>query len=194
MGPDFFTVLKLERRPWIDLDQLKQNYQQRTFATHPDRSETGEAAPEDFTIITEAYRVLSSPRLRLQHLLGLEGDAQSTSEPAPVPQALSDLFMKAAQLVNEIDSVLQKREHTTSGLGKSLLQRELTDIRIRTSALVNNLETHYADAVNGLRTVDAEWTRNRAQAVREIKPLVQRFAFLERWLNQLREKEFQLSS
>ena len=193
MGPDYFAVLQFERRPWIDPDQLKREYQQRTFAAHPDRSKKA-AADVDFAAITEAYRVLNSPRLRLQHLLALEGDSQSRGEPTPVPCALSELFMQAAQLVAAINSFLQKREQTSSTLGKSLLQSELAGLRGRIGLLLRNLETQYAEALNDLRTVDEAWPKNRDRAVAEIKPLTQRFAFLERWLDQLREKDFQLSS
>jgi len=194
MGPDYFAVLQFERRPWIDLDELKQRYQQRTLAAHPDRTKTAEIGGQDFAIITEAYRVLSSPRLRLQHLLALERDAQSNKGPTPVPKTLSDLFMNAAQLVRETDSLLQKRSQASSTLGRSLLQSELSDLRNRTGDLVRNLETRQADALNDLRTVDMAWAADRGQVVEEIESLAQRFAFLDRWLGQLREKEFQLSS
>jgi len=193
MGSDYFAVLKFERRPWIDLDQLKHEYQQRTLAAHPDRSKTADA-DVDFAMITEAYRALNSPRLRLQHLLALEGDSQSRGEPTAVPGELSNLFMEAAQLVGEVNSFLQKREQASSTLGKSLLQPELAGLRGRIDVLLRKLDTQYAEALNDLRTVDEAWPSNRAHAVTEIKPLAQRFAFLERWLDQLREKEFQLST
>lgn len=193
MGPDFFAVLKQKRRPWIDSDQLKQEYQQRTFAAHPDRTK-GADADVDFATITEAYRVLNSPRLRLQHLLALEDNDQPRNEPIAVPSALSDLFMQAAQLVGEIDALLQKREQTSSTLGKSLLQSQLADVRTRATALVKTLEMHYAGALNDLRAVDQTWAKDRNQAVVQVRSLTEQFAFLERWLDQMREKEFRLSS
>src|SRR5438477_9420256 len=67
---DHFAVLGQPRRPWLDLDQLKQQYQQLTFELHPDRPKGG-ADQADFAAVTEAYRVLSNPRLRVHHLLSL---------------------------------------------------------------------------------------------------------------------------
>ena len=191
---DYFAVLRLERRPWIDSDQLKEEYQQHTFASHPDRKKTGDSGAVDFATITEAYRVLNSPRLRLQHLLGLEGENEPDGESVQVMTALSDLFMNAARLVSEIDALLQKREKASSTLGKSLLQSELANTEARTGALVQQLETYYADALNDLQKADAAWTTDRGRALEEVRPLVQRFAFLERWIDQLREKQFQLSN
>ena len=192
MGSNYFAVLQVERRPWIESDQLKQEYQLRTFALHPDRNKTGDSRAVDFAAVTEAYRVLNSPRLRLQHLLSLEGEKPPGGEPAQVTTELSDVFMNAARLAGEIDALLQKREKTNSTLGKSLLQSELANTQARTNTLLQDLETYYADAMTDLRKADAAWTTDRVHALEQIRTLVQRFAFLERWIEQLREKQFQL--
>ena len=191
---DHFAVLRLPRRPWLDPDQIKEQYQQLTRASHPDRSRGDDRNDSAFAAITEAYRVLSSPRLRLQHLLELEGNTDSTIEAAQVATDLSDIFLSAATLAREIDALLQKRDQATSTLGKSLLQSELGTVRGRAEALLQQLEGLYAGAMDELQQIDQTWTSDNPTSLGGSRQLAQRFAFLERWIDQLREKQFQLSN
>ena len=188
MGFDYFAVLRQPRRPWLDPDQLKQDYQRLTFERHPDRAD-GVDDGSDFAEITEAYRVLSNPKLRLQHLLSLEAPVSQTPE---VPSEMADLFMNTAALANEIDRLLQRRDATASALAKSMLQNEIAAIQQRAEAALTKLNQLYGDALADLQQLDARWIKDRPQTVPELNTLAQRFGYLDRWIGQLREKQFQL--
>ena len=132
---DHFAVLGQPRRPWLDLDQLKQQYQQMTLDLHPDRPKTN-AEASDFSAVTDAYRVLSNPRLRLRHLLDLNPNESSTTRTSDVPAELTDTFMEAATLVREID-VHRKKLEQTGGVRPLSFRSELmkcsSDWRISTT-------------------------------------------------------------
>jgi curved DNA-binding protein CbpA len=186
---DHFAVLHQPRRPWLDPDQLKREYQRLTITQHPDRQEQGNRL--DFASINEAYRVLSNPRLRLNHLLNLNNDANATTA---VPADMADLFMQAAALVQGIVGLLQKRDGAASALSKSLVEAEMADHRERGNRLLQQLDTLYGTALEDLRRADQSWLKNPAEVIDELTRLAHRFGYLDRWINQLKERQFQLSS
>ena len=190
MGPDYFSVLGQQRRPWLDLERLKQEYQRLTFARHPDRTD-GVDEGSDFGEINEAFRVLSNPKLRLQHLLSLE---TQISQPTAVPAEISDAFMDTASLVNEIDRLLQRRDAATSALAKSVILPEVTALQDRARAALEKLHELQDDALDDLQRLDEYWTAGHAEAASQLGKLAHRFGYLDRWIGQLREKQFRLAN
>ena len=190
MGSDYFAVLRQARRPWLDPDQLKREYQRLTFERHPDRTDDVDEG-SDFAETTEAYRVLINPKLRLQHLLSLEAPVSDHSE---VPAEIADVFMNTASLVNELDRLLQRRETTTAALARSMLATEIKAIQQRAGAALHDLDKLHADALDKLQQLDQRWDNDRAGTAPELGKLAQRFGYLDRWIEQLREKQFQLST
>jgi curved DNA-binding protein CbpA len=195
---DYFAVLRFSRRPWLDPEKLKEEYQRLTLEYHPD-TKVGRSAPPGrdpspptFAEVNEAYRVLSNPKLRLQHLLGLETSA--SSDATSVPAELMEPFMQTATVVRDADSMLQKLRGATNALSKSLLRSEVVSLQERTVLMLNDLQDAYDLAIENLRQLDEVWMSNRSEAVEQLANLSRRFAYLERWLEQLRERQFQLSS
>jgi len=98
---DYFALLRQPRKPWLDSENLKEQYQQLTLSEHPDLQSDGRAeAVPTFAAITEGYRILNNPRLRLKHLLTLEGNAPAPS--ATVPAEVTDLFSETGAIVRDI--------------------------------------------------------------------------------------------
>jgi curved DNA-binding protein CbpA len=195
---DHFAVLDQPRRPWLNPDRLKQKYQQLALNEHPDRKGRRTEAPPTleeptFADITEAYRVLSNPKLRVNHLLSLSGE-DIDFETASVTTELADIFMGAATLVLEIDALLQKRQAATSALGKSLLKSEVAASQTQLKKLLEQLDQLHSDSIRDLQKADRAWKKNPSETAAELRKLAQRFGYLERWMGQLREKQFQLSS
>jgi curved DNA-binding protein CbpA len=187
---DYFVVLEQPRRPWLDPGELKQKHQQLTLVAHPDRPSSDRVAM-DFAAINEAYRVLSDPKQRLQHLLRLKEHEPSASQ--SIPNELLELFGKIGSLVQEIDSLLEKVRTTDSALGKSLLQPNILKARERAGELVDESEKLYENALEYLRKLDKSWEEQPLEVLDELKALLNRFAYLGRWIEQLRERHFQLS-
>ena len=79
---DYFALLDQPRAPWLDLDELKNTYYQKTLQAHPDAQTTrarADATDATFASLNEAYQVLQDPKRRLHHLLSLEGAAPSST-------------------------------------------------------------------------------------------------------------------
>jgi curved DNA-binding protein CbpA len=195
---DHFAVLRQARRPWLDPERLKQKYQQLALNEHPDRKgrrtkEQSTSEPVTFTDVTEAYRVLSNPKLRVNHLLSITGE-DIDFETSSVTAELADVFMGAATLVLEIDALLQKRQAATSALGKSLLKSEVAASRVQVKRSLEQLDQLYSDSIRDLQKADRAWKKNPSETAGELRKLAQRFGYLERWIGQLRERQFQLSS
>jgi curved DNA-binding protein CbpA len=183
---DYFALLQQPRRPWLDPEKLKEQYHQLTKANHPDRPS---ASPDsDFANVNEAYRVLSDPKLRLQHLLALENVPPNT---ATIPTALSDVFLETGTLIQELDRLLA-RSTSTNALSKALIKPEITDKQELVAALLQKLQAMHAEAVNELKVMDKEWDSIGSVAM-QLAEKSSRFAYLTRWITQLEERKFQLS-
>ncbi len=97
---DYFALLDQPRRPWLDPEELKQVFHQKTLETHPD-AQTEPGGKETFTQLNEAYQVLREPKRRLHHLLSLEGSPPATKS-VSVPANIEKLFPVVAALMQEI--------------------------------------------------------------------------------------------
>ncbi len=191
---DYFALLQQPRRPWLDPEELKQGYQQMTLASHPDRQGTNTDSADsgtDFTAVNEAYRVLSNPKLRLQHLLNLEGHLPIADESAPGD--LMELFAQTGTLVQEIDRLLEKLRGTNNVLTASLLRSDILDKQKRAKDLLDNLKALHNDALQELRGLDEAWIDTPQAVVTRLNELYRRLAYLTRWIDQLEERQFQLS-
>jgi curved DNA-binding protein CbpA len=195
---DYFAVLRFSRRPWLDPEKLKEEYQRLTLEYHPD-TKVGRSAPPGrdpspptFAEVNEAYRVLSNPKLRLQHLLSLETSTQADT--ITVPEELMEPFMLTFSLTRDADKLLQKLRAATAALSKSLLRSEVAALQERSNQLLKDLQNSYDLAIEKLRQLDEVWTSNKTEAIEQLGILSRRFAYLERWLEQLRERQFQLSN
>lgn len=187
---DYFALLQQPRRPWLDPEALKEKYHEFTKAAHPDR--LASINPDsDFANVTEAYRVLLDPKLRLDHLLNLEGIPPISQ--ANVPEQIADVFLEIGILIQETDRLLAKSAIATA-LSKALLRSEILEKQKLTADLLEKLETMYAGALNELKLLDKAWaSTDKIAGPSELSALSSRFAYLTRWIAQLQERKFQLS-
>jgi curved DNA-binding protein CbpA len=187
---DYFALLQQPRRPWLDSKQLKQKHQQLTLEAHPDRQGSNRPAL-NFAAINEAYRVLSDPKLRSQHLLSLEDhDPVATQS---IPPELTELFTKTGTAIQEVDRLVEKLRGTNSVLSKSLLRSEVLNAQKRSNELLDELQNLFANTLDALKQLDATWEDGREHATEDLAKLYHRFSYLGRWIDQLRERQFQLS-
>ena len=121
---DYFALLDQPRKPWLDVDLLKEKYHALARVAQPDEN------------LNEAYRVLSDPKSRLEHLL------QSESRPSEnVPNELVDLFMEIAPVLHKID---------------------MNDYA-RVDELLARVTNEYEQTFERLRAADPRWPDNRAE-------------------------------
>ncbi len=188
---DYFALLQQPRRPWLDAGTLKEKYQQVTLASHPDRRGPGQASL-DFATVNEAYRVLSDPKLRLQHLLHLQGFASSGGD--FVPKEMIELFSEIGTLIAATDRLLEHLSRAHNALARSLLQSDLLSKQQQTQILLDKLKRLQDDGLQELRSLNDPWATAPARVATRLGELYRRFTYLTRWIKQLEERRFQLSA
>lgn len=187
---DFFTLLNQPRQPWLDPSALKEKFYQLTRVMHPDvRAKETSAKFED---INEAYRVLSDPKLRIQHLLTLEGSGLSSAADQALPADLQELFLQIGTLSQKMQRVLAQIGSGAGALTLSLLQTDLMQLRSQTAHLLEQVSRSHEACLMKLQDLNGAWNEDRSAAVARLRELHDRIAYLSRWIAQLKEMELQL--
>ena len=91
--------------------------------------------------MNEAFRVLSEPKLRLHHLLTLEGADLAAGR--PVPPSVAELFWNTGTLLREIERWLLRNKAAASALARALLQPEREKLEQRLGKLEEQLRAAY---------------------------------------------------
>ena len=175
---DYFALLGEARRAWLDPEKLKEKYFALNRATAADAE------------LNEAYRVLSDPKLRLHHLLTLDGAELSASR--QVPPRVAELFWNAATLLREVEQWLLRSAEATSTLSRALLSSERTKLEGKLEKLEEQLNALYETQLAQLRQIDAG---SKLAAPNELPRLIQFYdsiSYLTRLRDQVTEKRFRL--
>ena len=188
--PDHFAALAQPRRPWLEPEALRESFHRAAAQHHPDAAGgTGER----FAALNAAHAILREPAARLRHLLELEAPALLTRA-APIPPALSDLFMQLAARHGALERFLARQSAAASPLARALLAAEKAAHRRDLEAALAQLTAAHAAAFAELRALDTAWDSDTAAALENLAPLQARFAFLAKWTAQLREDLFKLGA
>jgi curved DNA-binding protein CbpA len=187
MTTDHFAALGQPRRPWLDADALKERYHRLTVEHHPDR--TGDA--ERFTAINAAHTVLRDPVGRLRHLLELE-QPEAVAEAPPLPEALTETFMRIATLRRNIDAFVKQQAGATTPLAQALLAEARFALQRDVEMELGELENAQAVGLEAIREADAQWANRQPELVAQVAALQQELSYLQKWSAQLREALFRL--
>ncbi len=176
---DYFALLDEARRPWLDAEKLKKKYYQLSLAAPPSAE------------LNEAFRVLSEPKLRLHHLLTLEGGELTTGR--PVPPAVAELFWNTGNLLREVDRWLLKSAGTTAALARSLLKAEQAKLGQKLMDREEQLRVTHESGLEQLRQLDAAWSAVSPNDMSQLLQLYDSISYLTRLLERTSEKRFELS-
>lgn len=189
MPPDHFAALGQLRRPWLEPEALKEIYHRLTAEHHPDR--TGNAAR--FTEISSAYAALRDPVARTRHLLELEEPAALAAAP-PLPEALTETFMRVATLRRTTDAFLKQQAAATTPLGQALLASARFNLRRDVGLELAGLESAQEVGLEALREADRQWPERQPALLQQLAALQQELSYLAKWTVQLRELLFQFGA
>ncbi len=193
MTDDFFALLGERHRPWLDPERVKETFHRLSRTEHPDQQQASDDA--DFARLNRAQATLREPKARLRHLLELEYPDVKLSGPSDVPPGLSDWFVSVHGLLREVDGFLAKKAGASSALAKALLAREEFVVREKVESHLEQIDALQTAATEDLQAFDARWADGRpADAATTLHALYQRFAYLTRWAEQLRERLFQFGA
>jgi hypothetical protein len=177
---DYFALLDEARRPWLDPEKLKEKYHRLSRAAPPDAE------------INEAFRVLGDPKLRLHHLLILEGADLAAGR--PVPPAAAELFWNTGTELRDADRWLLKYTAATTVLGRALLKPERAKLEERLHELEEQLRAAYESELTQLRQIDDERGRPVPNELSRLIELYDCISYLTRLLERTREKRFELTT
>jgi curved DNA-binding protein CbpA len=188
---DYFALLDQPHAPWLDLDELKDTYHQKTLQAHPD-AQGPDATDAAFASLNEAYQVLQDPKRRLHHLLSLKGRAPSSGDQT-VPKELHDLFPAVGALAQRANFLLEKIRVTSNALSRSLLKPQILEAQLKARELREKIQNLSDASLGELRRINPAWADNPAEQIEALSNLYFSFAYLTRWSHQLDEMTFQLS-
>ncbi len=177
---DHFALLGEARRPWLDPEKLKEKYFALSRAEPPSAE------------LNEAFRVLRDSKLRLHHLLVLEGADLSAGR--PVPAAVAELFWNTGALLRETESWLQKSGETTSALARAILHPTRRRLEEELGKLEEGLRATYETEMARLREIDSDWKRTGPNELTKLIELSDSISYLTRLLERTKEGRFRLSA
>ena len=186
---DYFALLGQPRRPWLDPEALKESFHRLAAEYHPDVA--GEN--ETFAQVNAGYRILKDPASRLRHLLELEYTIDSAGA-AQLPPGLTERFMQVATLEREIHVFLRQQGEATSAIQKSLLAGERFAMQRDVEKLITELETYRDRLLQLLQAENHLWDQRTTETGYRLATLQQEFAFISKWIDQLRERSLQIES
>jgi curved DNA-binding protein CbpA len=173
---DYFALLGEARRPWLDPEKLKEKYFSLARAASADAE------------LNEAFRILSDPKLRLHHLLTLEGAELTAGR--PVPPSVAELFWNSGTLLREVERWLLRNQAAGSTLARALLQPERGKLEQRLGKLEEQLRATYQAELAQLPRGEIDWPNEMSRMVERYDSI----AYFTRLLEQTAEKRFQLAA
>ncbi len=192
---DYFALLGQPRRPWLDPEEVKRAFHEKTRESHPDaQQEPGQHGTDaEFAAINEAWRILQDPKRRLHHLLSLAGRAPVAAGVAPPPE-IAEMFSAVADATQGAGRVLQEAAATTNPLSRSLVQTKIVIASRRVNEALGRLQEMSAEAEAELRNLNESANEAGGDWLDRCEQLYFRFAYLTRWISQLEEKRTQLAT
>ncbi len=198
---DNFALLNEPRRPWLDVDLLKQKFLALSANVHPDKIHCASdakknVAAKQFAELNAAYNCLLEPKSRLLHLLELELGAKP-KDIQTIPSALADLFAEVSMVCRSADGFLTEKDKVTSPLLQVQLFERGQDWVEKLNVLQKKLNELREQLIDELKSLDAQWISADAVSRKEILPrleeLYRLFGYFNRWNGQIQERVVQLS-
>ncbi len=203
---DYFRLLDEPRRPWPDLDRLKEHFLAWSAEVHPDRvhqsdDATREAATERYSDLNRAYKCLCEPKDRLLHLLELE-TGQKPSNLENVPSEMTELFFEVGRLCRTVDRFLAERERATSAILKAHLLGKSQVLTDEVEGLMSRVRELQATWKRDVASWNSAWAaappdnsplRSESLPLARLEQAYRAFSYTARWTQQLRERSLQLS-
>ncbi len=190
---DYFALLDLPRRPWLDEEEVKRQFHSFSRTLHPDAlANRIPAAVEtpSFTDLNEAYGVLRDPPQRLRHFLALAGGPTADA----MAGELQDLFPSICEVMQAADRLLERHAAAQGVLARSLLKAETVKIESVIGSTLKQLNELYQQALSEVEQADARSTPDTPPDLAALAQINLNLTFLVRWLTQLEEKKFLLSN
>ncbi|HEX3798843.1 MAG TPA: DnaJ domain-containing protein [Verrucomicrobiae bacterium] len=197
---DNFALLNEPRRPWLDLDSLKEKFLALSTQTHPDRVHQSPeperiAASARFAELNSAYQCLREPKERLRHLLELERGAKP-ADIQRVPENLMTAMFEIGQLCKQVDAFLLEYSRVTSPILKVPWFERAQNWVAQLSLRQQKIHSQREELLLELKAMNSAWETATASANRpldRVEEMYRVLGYLTRWSEQIQERVVRLS-
>jgi hypothetical protein len=177
---DFFAVLRVPPRPWLDPDALKELYVRLSEVLHRQPGSQNE-----LVLLNRAFQVLNNPATRVEHLLSVTGAEPGARQIAPV---MGELFGRVAGCLQESDRLLAEIWAQNSALARALRVQRVHALKADLDNLAHDLAAQEAQRLETLRELDQAWQQHPADACEALAQVAVDLTFLQKWQGQIRER------
>lgn len=193
---DYFALLEFPRSPWLEMAAVKERFAGKSGPVHPDRvhqanDATRTAATQHYAELNAAQQCLADTRQRLRHLIELE-TGQPPSDVGVVPPHISELFFKVGQSLRTADELVHQKQAATSPMVQAQVMRQAMDRMESLRGVIGELERRRSRLDDRCRTLGANTAAGDA-FIPILTELHRDYSYLNRWLEQLRERLLQLT-
>ena len=192
---DYFALFGHPRSPWLDTEELKRAFHNKTLSEHPDaqwRAPDRSDAEASFSELNEAYQVLRDPARRLKHLLGLEKISLPRSD--AIPDEIEALFPAVATLMERADALARRAGAATTALNRSLVKRDSVTALHAIDGMLQQVRELHEDATRALAETKQRWATDPKAELPALHRLYLKFSYLARWITELEEKRARLAT
>src|SRR5277367_384814 len=166
---DYFALLELPRKLWIEMSALEQKFLQLSWKLHPDNFVNASEAEREASLrrssdLNDAYRTLREPVTRVEYLLSIEG---ARKEGEHKQQAPPELLEEVFELNESLDEL---REAKTEG-------GDLAALKVRLANAEQTFQEKLAEVDAELFQAETQWdaavdaevsgAKNQTQAERD---------------------------
>ena len=184
---DPFALLGMEPRPWINTEALREAFNERAAACHPDSNPESDATAR-FLELNAAYQTLKDPVARLRCLVELSGNIpqQEQKEITSVPQELIALFAEIAPIKADLGNFINQRSAAKSPLSLALLRHEEQKVKTRIAIIEKKLLHEWESSQSSLHTLNEHWMERSPALINSANELATRMRFLQKWMASLK--------
>jgi hypothetical protein len=181
---DYFALLDIERRPAINDEFLKNAYFRKTESLR-----SNQAATDALSSLNLAFRIISNPATRIQHLLKLEfGDARG----GLIEPDLGELFGTTVEVLQNADREFGSLSSDASALVRALAFQRMDGMRESLNRAENELSKRECALLSELTQLDQIWLESPAQCRVSLGQIALSLTFIQKWLNEVRERKIRL--
>jgi molecular chaperone HscB len=148
---DYFAMLEMPRKLWLETGALEQKFLQLSWKLHPDNFVNATAEEQEISLkrsseLNDAYRTLRDPVSRVEYLLSIEGmRKEGSTKQQPPAKLLEEVF----ELNESFDELREARE---SGGDTGAL-------KVRLEAAEKNFQEKLGDVDEQLGISAREWDK-----------------------------------
>jgi molecular chaperone HscB len=148
-GIDYFALLEMPRKLWIEMSGLEKKFLQLSWKLHPDNFVNASEEERELSLkrsaeLNDAYRTLRDPIARVEYLLAIEGQRKEGEKKQQAPPELLEEVFELNESLDEL------REAKAAG-------EDLADLKARLESAEKSFQEKLGEVDGELQSAACEW-------------------------------------